>query len=102
MAKGHKMKRYQIWIVHSILLLGLTFCILFAQVGCGENLNDESIYKERLVITFNNDSTEIFHGSNVRITGSTIYIDDCKEANNNKFYIEYYNVKYYYRENLED
>jgi hypothetical protein len=69
--------------------------------GCESGDIDENIYKEKLTITFNNDSTEVFHGSDVRITGGTIYIDDCKEANNNKLLIEYYNVKYYYKEDIE-
>ena len=74
------MKRYQIWITHSILLIGLVFCIIFAQVGCGDTVIPDSIYEEKVTVHFT-DTIEVFHGSNVRLATGAIYIDDCKEFN---------------------
>jgi len=87
-------------LIMGILITGCSDDESYYQGDKQTNIQDENIYEVKLTITFNNDSTEVFHGSNVRISNGNIYVDDCKEVNNNKLLIEYYNVKYYYREDI--
>ena len=95
------MKCKTFFIITISFLIIPTLLIVSLLSGCGESLNDtsDSIYKEKVTVTFT-DTTQVFHGSNVRFSTGGIYIYDCREVKNNTLIIEFYNVKYYYREDI--
>jgi hypothetical protein len=91
------MKRYQIWIIHSFLLIGLAVCIVFAQAGCDDNTLEENkitIYDGTKVTIINNGDYKI--KVTVKFAGSispTIYYCESIQTPTMKEWIKLINCK---------
>jgi hypothetical protein len=105
------MKRYQIWIIHSILLIGLAGCIVFAQIGCkksndGDTNNydgtkitviDNSVYKIKVTVKYANSVVPAkFYCESIQVPSVFEFIKliNCKNFNGD-LYIPYNRVLWF-------